>query len=65
MFGINEVNKMEQFVRDCLSRKMSLQDVATKWNIEIEDILYAYQQAKSTFTKEEIEKIMNEVYYEN
>jgi hypothetical protein len=62
-FGINEVNKME-FIKDVLSRKMSLKQVCKKYDITIDDILERYQQERSKFTDEQIEVIMNEVYYQ-
>lgn len=61
--GINEVNKME-FIKDVLSRKMSLKQVCKKYEITIDDILERYQQERSKFTDEQIEVIMNEVYYQ-
>lgn len=61
-FGINEVNKIE-FIKDVLSRKMSFKQVCKKYDITIDDILERYHQERSKFTDEQIEVIMNEVYY--
>ena len=53
-----------EFIRDCLSRKMSLRDVATKYGITMDDVLDRYCQERSRFTDQEIEAMMNEVYYQ-
>lgn len=53
-----------EFIKDVLSRKMSLKQVCKKYNITIDDILERYQQERSKFTDEQIEVIMNEVYYQ-
>lgn len=54
---------MDQFVRDCISREMSLRDVAKKYHMKIEDVYQQFQQARMRYTKEEIEAIIDEVYY--
>ncbi len=51
-----------EFMKDCLSRKMSLRDVATKWNVTLDDVMDKYHQERSKLTDEEVERIMNEVY---
>nr|DAX87346.1 MAG TPA: Translation initiation factor IF-2, N-terminal region [Caudoviricetes sp.] len=53
-----------EFIKDVLSRKMSLKQVCKKYDITIDDILERYQQERSKFTDEQIEVIMNEVYYQ-
>ena len=53
-----------QLVKDVLSRKMSLKQVCKKYDITIDDVLERYQQERSKFTDEQIEVIMNEVYYQ-
>lgn len=53
-----------EFIKDVLSRKMSLKQVCKKYDITIDDILGRYQQERSKFTDEQIEVIMNEVYYQ-
>ena len=64
MFGTEKgINKME-FIKDCLSRKMSLRDVATKYGITLDDVLDRYCRERSKFTDAEIEAIMYEVYYD-
>lgn len=52
-----------EFIKDCLSRKMSLRDVATKYVITLDDVMDKYHEERSKFTDEEIEQIMKEVYY--
>lgn len=51
------------FLKDCLSRRMSLNDVAVKWNIDIDDVFTKYLEEKAKHTQDEINDIMNEVYY--
>lgn len=53
-----------EFVKDCLSRKMSLRSVATKWNLTLDDVMDKYHEERSKLTDEQVERIMNEVYYE-
>lgn len=62
MYGINEVNKVE-FIKDCLSRKMTLHEVANKWGITLDEVMDKYHQERAKFTDEQIKVIMNEVYY--
>lgn len=62
MYGINEVNKME-FIKDCLSRKMTLREVVNKWGITLDEVMDNYHRERAKFTDEQIEVIMNEVYY--
>ena len=51
------------FVKDCLSRKMSLRDVATKYGISLDEVMDKYHQERSKLTEQQIEVIMNDVYY--
>ncbi len=53
-----------EFVRDCLSRKMTLRQVANKWGITLDDVMDKYHEERSKLTGEQVERIMNEVYYE-
>lgn len=53
-----------EFVKDVLSRKMSLKQVCTKYDITIDDILERYHQERAKLTDEQIEVIMDEVYYQ-
>lgn len=53
------------FLKDCLSRRMSLSDVAVKWNIDIDDVFTKYLEEKAKYTQEQIDNIMEEVYYGN
>lgn len=55
---------MNEFMRDCLSRTMSLNDVAIKYGIELEDVLPTYMAYKEKYDQEEIDNIMEEVYYD-
>lgn len=52
------------FIKDCLSRRMSLRDIAVKWNIDIDDVLTKYLEEKAKYTQDEINQVMEEVYYE-
>lgn len=54
-----------EFIKDCLSREMSLRAVATKYGIEVDDMLERYHQERSKYSDEEIEQVMQEVYYGN
>lgn len=51
-----------QFIRDCMSREMSLRDIENKYNIK--DVLGKYLEVKKMYSQEYIYKIMNEVYYD-
>lgn len=53
-----------EFIKDVLSRKMSLKQVCKKYDITIDDILERYHQERAKLTYEQIEVIMNEVYYQ-
>lgn len=53
------------FIKDCLSSKTSLRDVATKYNMSVEDVFLKYREERCNYTDEQIEQIMQEVYYEN
>lgn len=52
-----------EFIKDVLSRKMSLKQVCKKYDVAMDDILERYQQERAKFTDEQIEQIMSEVYY--
>lgn len=51
------------FIKDVLSRKMSLKQVCKKYDIAMDDILERYHQERAKFTDEQIDQIMSEVYY--
>ena len=51
-----------QFIRDCLSRSMSLHEIEVKYNVT--DVLEEYQKRKQMYSQEVINQIMQEVYYE-
>lgn len=53
-----------EFIKDCLSRSMSMLDIAIKYDIDIEEILPTYMTYKEAYTQEELDNIMKEVYYE-
>lgn len=53
-----------EFVRDALSRKMTLRQVADKYGITLDDVMDKYHEERSKLTDEEVDVIMNEVYYE-
>lgn len=50
-----------EFIRDCLSRSMSLHDIEVKYGIT--DVLGEYQKHKKMYSQDEINNAMNEVYY--
>ncbi len=52
-----------EFMKDCLDKKMSLYDIARKYNMEIDEIFDKYIEEKKNYTKEQIDEIMKEVYY--
>ena len=52
-----------EFIKDCLSRKMSLRDVATKYGISLDEVLGKYHQERAKLSEQQINQIMNEVYY--
>ena len=49
------------FIKDCLARNMSLHDIEVKYGIT--DVLSEYQKRKQMYSQEQIESVMNEVYY--
>lgn len=51
------------YIKDCLSRKMTLHEVANKWGIALDNVMNKYHQVRVEFTDEQIETIMEEVYY--
>lgn len=51
------------FIKDCLSRNMSLHDIEVKYGIT--DVLGEYQKRKQMYSQDEINAIMEEVYYGN
>lgn len=55
---------MSMFIKDCLSRRMNLSDIAVKWNIDIDDVLTKYLEEKAKYTQDEINQVMEEVYYD-
>ena len=55
--------KSYAYIKDCLSRKMTLREVANKWGITLDEVMDKYHQERAKFTDEQIEVIMNEVYY--
>lgn len=62
MEGCNVKVDNEQFIRDCMSREMSLLDIEKKYGIK--DVLGKYLEVKKMYSQEYIYKIMNEVYYD-
>lgn len=51
------------FIKDCLSRNMSLHEIETKYGVT--DVLGEYQKRKQMYSQEQINDIMEEVYYGN
>lgn len=54
---------MSQFIIDCLDRKMSLRDVATKYGITLDEVMDKYHEERSKYTDDEIDEVMKRVYY--
>ena len=54
---------MSQFIIDCLDRTMSLRDVATKYNITLDDVMEKYHEERAKYTDAEIDEVMKRVYY--
>lgn len=52
-----------EFVQDCLSRKMTLRQVANKWGITLDEVMDKYHEERSKLTDEQVEKVMQDVYY--
>ena len=52
-----------EFVKDCLDRKMTLRDVASKYHITLDDVMDKYHEERSKLTDEQVERIMQDVYY--
>lgn len=50
-----------EFIKDCLSRSMSLHDIEVKYGVT--DVLGEYQKHKKMYSQDEINNAMNEVYY--
>lgn len=53
----------EQFIRDCLGRKLSFKDIEKKYGVD--DVLTKYLEIKQLYSQEEIDYIFEEVYYGN
>lgn len=51
----------EQFLRDCLGRKMSFRDIEKKYGVR--GVLTKYLEVKSLYSQETIDKIFEEEYY--
>lgn len=55
---------MSNFVKDVLSREISLKQVCQKCNVAMDDVLERYHMERAKYTEDEIQQIMNEVYYD-
>lgn len=55
---------MSSFVKDILSREMSLKQVCKKYNVATDDVLERYHMERAKYTEDEMQQIMNEVYYD-
>ena len=53
----------KEFIKDCLSRELSLNEISLKYQIGVSDILDEYKASKLNYTDDEINKLMYEVYY--
>ena len=54
-----------EFVKDCLNVKMTLQDVATKYGMTMDELVERYQQERAKYTDAEFNKIMSEPTMKN
>lgn len=52
-----------EFMRDILSNNMSLREVAIKHHMKIDDVYQHFMNIRSQYAQEEIEGILNDVYY--
>lgn len=52
-----------EFIKDCLSRNMSLHDIEVKYGVT--DVLTEYRKRKQMYSQQQINDIMEEVYYGN
>lgn len=52
-----------EFIKDCLSRKMTLREVANKWGITLDEVMDKYHEERAKFTDEQIEEVLCDVYY--
>lgn len=52
-----------EFITNCLNRKMTLREVASKWNITLDEVMDKYHEERSKYTDEEIEEVLKSVYY--
>lgn len=52
-----------EFITDCLNRKMTLREVASKWGITLDEVMDKYHEERSKYTDEQIEEVMKDVYY--
>lgn len=50
----------EQFIRDCLGRKMSFRDIEKKYGVT--DVLTKYLEVKKMYSQEEIGSIFEEEF---
>lgn len=55
---------MRNFVKYVLSRETSLKQVCKKYNVAMDDVLERYHMERAKYTEDEIQQIMNEVYYD-
>ena len=52
-----------EFMKDCLSRRISLWQVAEKYHMRLDEVYDEFMRVRARYTKDEIEAMMNEVYY--
>lgn len=50
-----------EFIKDCLSRNMSLRDIEKKYGVM--DVLGEYQKRKQMYSQEQINQVIEEIYY--
>lgn len=51
-----------EFIKDCVSNKMSLNDIATKYGIEPDKVLERYYEERAKYTLGELLDAVLEVY---
>lgn len=51
------------FIVTCLSRCFSIKQICKIFNVDVNDLLDKYHEERSKYSDEEVEKILDEVYY--
>ena len=54
-----------EFIKDCLSDKMSLKVIGEKWGIDRDKVYDTYMEERKKYTVFDLYQIIREVYYED